>query len=561
MRRRALLARAALGIPSAALALGSARLARAQEELPSGASVSVPPAGQPLVELDPDAYAPVTPRNPRVWPAAVLPEGLALGAVDTWQAPRRATEAGVRWSRVQFSWRDLQRKGPDDWSGSWLENGVSEAAVNAEIQAGRRLVGLLARTPAWAATGPTRGAGDPPLGLALSVDDPGNGWARYVSAAVARYAGRIDDWIIWNEPDVWSDETRSRQWTGSVEQYYQLLKTGYLAAKRVNPSARVWMAGLTYWWDYLYGREQYFASVLRLALEDPSAAANNWYFDGAVVQLYNDPRGLFDVPRVFQRIQRNLLPPGTEAKPVWVNEMNVVPWDDPVAPLSRAHYRATMDEQASYLVQALCYALASGTDHVAVFKWVDDESILRNVEQAFGMLRFDADRSPRPVYEAFRAAQTWLAPTRRAQLVDEGPVVKVLLEQPELGRRVTVAWSRVGQPQEMRLALLGPTASVIDKFGRTRASLTASPDGSAALTLPPATANTLPGFPNDYFVGGDPMLIAEPLPDSYQPLPVSASLPKPPLQMDPADVGPLPPGMPPPNRAQPVSSASAEPLP
>jgi hypothetical protein len=70
-------------------------------------------------------------------------------------------------------------------------------------------------------------------------------------------------------------------------------------------------------------------------------------------------------------------------------------------------------------------------------------------------------------------------------------------------------------------------------------------DNRAALALSPATANTLPGFPEAFFIGGDPLLLVEPLPDEYVPLEPSASLPRPPLRMHPDDVGPPPPDLPP----------------
>src|SRR4029077_10894466 len=177
-----------------------------------------------------------------------------------------------------------------------------------------------------------------------------------------------------------------------------------------------------------YGREQYFEQVLRLASADPTAAENNWYFDGAVLQLYNDPRGLFDAPRIFQDIMRahGLVKP----KPIWVNETNVVPWDDPVAPLTRAHFRATQEEQANYLVQAMAYGLASGIERVAVYKMLDDSPLIKNVEQAFGMVRADATNSIRPIFRTFQMLLREMAPTSRAQLVDEGVVNRVYLEQP-----------------------------------------------------------------------------------------------------------------------------------
>lgn len=508
------------------LSIFLAVLALSTATLPDGARAATPRTNPGLAV---DDAAPISATNPRAWPAAALPGSLSLGAVDAWMAPERAVEAKVQWSRVVFSWADLQPGGPDDWSGPWLEANGTDARLDVELRAGRRVVGVLARTPPWAATRDGYTA-DPPRNLDLPYDDPNNYWGRYVAKVVERYAGRVDDWIIWNEPDVWSFETNSQQWTGTTEEYYRLLKVGYLAAKKTRPYARVWLAGLTYYWDYLYGRDQYLSRLLDVAAADPTAPANNWYFDGAVLQLYNNPRALFDVPRVFQRIMADH---GVDpVKPIWVNEINVVPWDDPIAPLTAEHYRGTMDEQASYLVQALAHAMAAGVDHVAVFKWVDDNGLKKNVEQAFGMLRFDPLAPPRPVYYAYRAAQDWLAPTTRAQLVDEGAVVTVYLEQPSLGRRVTVLWNMEGAALTTEFKTLGSVVRVVDKFGREIDRLLPGPSGTVTVPLGPATANTLPGYPGSYFIGGDPLLLVEELPADYQPFPSAPNLPAPPLRQE-----------------------------
>src|SRR5207237_4029591 len=136
---------------------------------------------------------------------------------------------------------------------------------------------------------------------------------------------------------------------------------------------------------------QYFERLVRLISADTSARANGWYFDAAVLQLYNNPRGLFDAPRIFHDLMRM----HAVDKPVWVNETNVVPWDDPFAPLSRAHFRATLDEQANYLVQSVACALAGGVECVAVYKMIDDVPLIKNLDQAFGMLGSDAAQSAR----------------------------------------------------------------------------------------------------------------------------------------------------------------------
>jgi hypothetical protein len=504
MRRRAFLR--GVGLASATLPIVS--------RVPAALARPVLPS-----QTRPD-QRPISPDHPRVWPAITRDGPLPMGAVDAFRAPERAAEMGVQWQRVMFDWSAIQPRSPDDWS-YFVRTGL-EATARSERDAGRPMIGAFMSTPSWASG--TSDPKSPPLGLELSSDDPKNVWATWVRSVVARFAGLIDTWVMWNEPDVWSDENHARQWTGTLDQYYRLLQVGYLAAKAANPNATVLMAGLTYWWDAAYGREQFFERLLRLIAADPSAQAHNWYFDGAVLQLYNDPRGLFDATRIFHELMRIH---GVFGKPVWVNETNVVPWDDPVAPLTREHFRATQDEQANYLVQAIAYALAGGVSRVAVYKMVDDSPLLKHVEQAFGMVRADDVFSERPVFHAFQALRREMAPTRRAQLVDLGSMNVVYLEQPSLARRLSVVWNASPDPQTTALLALGTTAQRMDRFGAV-SPLAIDDDGQIRLSLPPATANTIPGYPSAYFIGGEPTIVVEPLPDDYAPLePTYANLPEP----------------------------------
>jgi hypothetical protein len=448
----------------------------------------------------------------------VRDQPLPMGAVDAFRAPARADEMGVQWQRVMLDWSALQPRSADQWD--FVP--ALLATAHTERLAGRPMIGALMSAPSWA-TG-TDDPKSPPQGLDLTLDDPKNVWATWVRGVAERFAGAIDTWVIWNEPDVWSDDNHARQWTGSLAQYYQLLKTGYLTARSANPNARVLLAGLTYWWDAAYSREQFLERLLRLMSADVSARAHNWYFDAAVLQLYNNPRGLFDAPRIFGDLMRAH---GLEGKPVWVNETNVVPWDDPVAPLTPDHFRATQDEQANYLVQAVAYGLAGGVARLAVYKMVDDSPLLKHVEQAFGMVRADETLSVRPIFHAFQMLRRELAPTSRAQLVDEGPITVVFLEQPALGRRLSVAWNVSPTPRSVSIAALGTSAQLMDRFGAVQ-PLDIADHGHIQVTLAPATANTVLGFPNAYFIGGAPAIVIETLPDKYTPLePTYANLPAP----------------------------------
>ena len=501
MRRRALMR--GLGGLAGALAAYHSHTAQARP---------MPPPDEKDPQPD---RKPISTDNPRVWPAAIRDGPLPMGAVDAFRAPERAAEMGVQWQRIMFDWSAIQRSGPDEWTFGWS----SEDTAERERDAGRPVIGQFISTPSWASG--TSDPKSPPLGLENPPDDAGNLWATWVRTVVARFAGLIDTWVVWNEPDIWSDENHARQWMGSLEQYYRLLKVGYMAAKAANPRATVLMAGMTYWWDAAYGREQYFDRLLRLAAIDKTAPGNSWYFDGAVLQLYNNPRGLFDGPRIF----RNLMSKYGLRKPVWVNETNVVPWDDDCAPLTRAHFRATQDEQANFLVQALAYALAGGVQRVAVYKLLDDSPLTKNVDQAFGMVRADSQHSTRPIFRTFQMLRRELADTARAQLIDEGPVNRVYLEQPGQRRRLTALWNTSAQERVASVSALGVTAQAMDKFGQVR-PLEVKADGHIYVTLPRATANTIPGYPETYFIGGEPVLVVEPLPDGYRPLvPTFANLP------------------------------------
>ncbi len=132
---------------------------------------------------------------------------------------------------------------------------------------------------------------------------------------------------------------------------------------------------------------------------------------------------------------------------------------------------------------------------------------------------------PMGAVDAFRAPAR--AKCARAQLVDEGVANRVYLEQPALERRVMVLWNTSLYDRVIDLVALGDTAQALDKFGRTR-GLGVAADGHISITLPRATANTIPGYPETYFIGGEPLLVVESLPNGYAPYaPTFANLPLP----------------------------------
>ena len=71
----------------------------------------------------------------------------------------------------------------------------------------------------------------------MPLGSPQNPWASYVNKLVSHYRGKIDTWIFYNEPDVFSPPSDYRTFAGTAKDYAQLLQAGYLVAKAANPNA------------------------------------------------------------------------------------------------------------------------------------------------------------------------------------------------------------------------------------------------------------------------------------------------------------------------------------
>jgi hypothetical protein len=461
-----------------------------------------------------------------------------FGAVQAIFAPQLALNAGVRWERLIFPWNVIQPNGPNDFEQGWF----TEEEINAEIARGIQIVGITLYTPGWAARDAQYEARSVPRNLELPIDHPQNYWAAYVKRLVAKYRGRIDTWIILNEPDIYKEPDDFRTFAGSPVEYYQILKTAYLAAKSVNPNARIVMSGFTYWWDKEAGRPQYFQRVLDAIGGDRTAAANHWYFDAVDVHTYGNPLNGYNIPTVFRRIMREK---GIE-KPVWIIESNVLARDDPKAPANDTSFRATMDEQASYIIQNMALALAAGVQRYSIYKMTDEEAELG--DQYWGLVR--ADNTLRHSYVAYQVGVRYFQHTRAAYYYWWGggsppteqeitrllasnenrwqwpwpaPVNVVVLEKE--GQRVTVIWNASPQPIDVSLPAHSRAAQVVDKYGRTR-PLVAN-DGYYELSLEPSRNNSDPRDRSLYLVGGSPWIIVEDATQAVTPVPTLTFTPTP----------------------------------
>jgi hypothetical protein len=444
--------------------------------------------------------------QPLAAPPALTTRDRTLGLVQRFQLDDKlAARLDVRWERFLFSWAASQDAPGAPLHLQQVPPSLIDAARARDIQP----VGLLLATPPWAAANAADGPRSVPRNLALPWDDPNNYWGRYCEAMARTWAGRVDHWIVWNEPDIdRSDNNDYFAWGGSLDEYYQLLKVCYLAIKRGNPRATVVTAGLTHWADVVHHRPLYFEGLLQRLAADPAAKAHQHYFDVVSLHLYSDPHDLYSIPRQYRELLRRY---GVGEKPIWVNESNVAPFDDPIfrsTPYARpTDLRCTLADQANYVLQAVALGLAGGVERLELYKAVDSpraEGDLSAMERA-GLVREDG--STRPAFTAYQVAQHYLTEPSKVSRDVHGDLESVVLTRAG-GRQTVVLWSMGSRSIRAQMQASRPKAELVDASGSVK-ELIRQADGQYHLQLPPATCRTDPARRDRVVVGGPTLLVVE----------------------------------------------------
>lgn len=379
--------------------------------------------------------------------ASNTPPQSTFGAVETHYAPTLAEDLGLGWTRTEFNWNVIQPDGPDQW----LEPDMNDEELAGELAAGREVIGLLIDIPEWA-----RAEDGMPAGLYLPYDDPGNLWAAYVYQAVSRYAGQINHWIIWNEPDIWDPSYPAYSWYGDEADFVQLMRVSYLAAHQANPESVLHLSAMTHWWDDLYDRDLYFDRLMDALVADPEAAANGYYFDVATMHVYFNPATTYDLLEMYSGI---LYDHGMEQS-IWLVESNAAPSQDPARWVDDPSFRVSLLEQAAYVPQASALALAGGAERISIYKLIDSPRDLLANPEPFGLAR--TVHEVRPAYHTTKFAIEMLADVETAIWTDQGTVSRVVLTNTE--STVQMLWSRLPASQGVSVQVDGPVV-VYDMWG------------------------------------------------------------------------------------------------
>ena len=319
---------------------------------------------------------------------------------------RLVKEAGFRWVKQEFAWREIEGAGPGiyDWSYSdRLMDQVDAHELN--------IIARVGVQPEWA-------GGNYPE---ISPPDDYQDFMRFLSALVSRYEGRVDAYQIWNEPNL------AREWGGrppNPTEYTEMLKMAYQTVKAIDPDATVISAGLapTTRWDHVAvpdtvfiqgmydaGAAPYFdllgahgAGYMVSPETSPDVVAN----DPALNNNDPSPEGLKRIYcfRHIEDVRAVMLANGDADKRIAVLEFG---WT--TDPRSGSPYRwhaVTDQQQADYLVGAFQYAQEHWRPWIAVMSliYMPDAEWGIDDEQTFWSIIYPGypDLRMRPAYMALK---------------------------------------------------------------------------------------------------------------------------------------------------------------
>ncbi len=436
-----------------------------------------------------------------------------FGAVEAYQRSQAAVELGVGWDRLIIEWFRVQPLGSQHWLPVFPHGLHSRTAPDNRTYtnhithplsqndwvadaraASREVTALLMGTPGWATEGvPVRGV---PSGLYLPVQHPENHWANFVRRMVGEHGRRIKHWIIWNEPDIAPDHPGA-QFDGSVEDYYRLVKVAAMAAREVDPEAVIHLGALTFWHDVVYGREPYLRRLLQVAMQDENAAEHGFFFDVATVHVYFNAESVYTI--IAQ--QREILREFGLQKPVWLNETNAAPMDDPNHPWNDPLVAVTLRQQASFVIQSAALAFAAGAERMAVYKLFDHVAPAPGLE-SYGLIR--SDGSLRPAATAYRVAVERLSGFRSVQ--HDARPMHHLVTFVGASAVTHVAWAREAEPVTVHVVANPGTGGAILVDQRGTVTHIEPEDGEYRLELP--AAHCLEDG-EECVVGGEPQLLVE----------------------------------------------------
>ena len=364
-----------------------------------------------------------------------------------------AEDLGVKVSREEMSWANVEReKGEFDW-------GVYDPWINELARRNIDVIGILATTPAWA-SGADRSEADWYWHVPRDPQDYGD----FAYQMALHYAGKIDIWELWNEPDV---EITFKCDCDRAAHYAAMLDAAYNAIKRANPKATVLIGGLSIH-DYHNGGMAFLDAVV-------SHLGGRLPFDVLSIHPYmpdrppesTDPKTVVqNFPYRLDMSYKWLEAHGAGNKQIWITENGYSTCQCDTLGVSE-------EEQARRLIRLHVIAMgAKNVTHFSYFQLKDKFNAgPSDLWGNMGILRNNL--SEKPAYIAYRVLTGQLAGATFAGL---GPLARAVpnrwQEQYDRyhykftrgGTTVHVLW-KIGEPESVEVPVDTANIDVVLKNG------------------------------------------------------------------------------------------------
>lgn len=318
----------------------------------------------------------------------------------------RVRESGADWVRMTLRWSTVETS-QGVYDPTWLAH--TDRAVALARAAGAKVLISIYEAPAWASGSSSRNTPANPATIAP--------FAEYVAK---RYAGKVDAWEVWNEPDL------THFWNSgySPAAYTALLRAAYPALKRGDPSARVVFGGLDYTYYAWNGGAGYHGKDFVMAAYEAGAKG---FFDVMAVHPYTacgqkDPGETDRYPdgwiqessfARYRNIRSTMLANGDD-KPIFLSEFG---WNTSSAacnPSAGVHHGGVSEAtQAEYLTKA--FEVMAEDPYVEAAFWYSFRNWETDADapnSRYGLLR--SDFSPKPSFAAFKAVADGTAAAPRS---------------------------------------------------------------------------------------------------------------------------------------------------
>jgi len=354
-----------------------------------------------------------------------------------------ASEAmGARWLRLHdfgdygHWYRVEPEKGRFEWN---------DAAIDAMRNAGFTVVANLGHPPLWAGRGsPAGGEHDHGAWTDAPPRDVAE-WENYVFRTVEHYRGKIQHWEVWNEP-YWMEF-----FSGTPEEYAELLKVACRAIRRADPQAVV-IGGC-----FSSYAEAWTKRVLdRQALDAMDVLSYHVYWSPPQTEAVGDDT----VPAVTREVERlvELMREHGAVKPIYMTEGGIrcppfaswLPQEGfergaPFGSVEGSESPLTGTDAAASLVRGMVQMRSAGVAKIGYYYAGSDKGAMpwfSAMANGYYVL-MDYDGRPKPTMMAYSALESLVGEARPVNVLRKrGLTVHVFADD---GGAVAVVWSAVAR--------------------------------------------------------------------------------------------------------------------